>query len=342
MEENKIKRYKAIGYWHSEDEPHLPDPAWFIDEHWDKPERQTVVDYLKKGETVAQYRGWSWCRFGCPDANGNADKTDGTYIYPEGLVHYIEKHHVRLPVDFINHIYGKPEVSKPIISQVLNFFTKKNIVKQNIVVDNDRWEIDYDWWISQNKNNPHNLSFDSSNAIVKSFISQEEARLFGEKNVETSIEYTLLDKSIIRELISNGNTEKVLLQLQKAGYPKATIAYEQYKEKAKLMQSGTLNVSDWYALQKQLYEDILTWEYLEETRPQILLTQAQKLHIRQLIKNNQTADALNFCKDLDDKPAILSGYYERIMKGRVLNMLTESEHDAYLIEINEAIEELIA
>lgn len=69
------------------------------------------------------------------------------------------------------------------------------------------------------------------------------------------------------------------------------------------------------------------------------MTQAQKLHIRQLLKNNQTDDALNFCKDLDDKPAILSGYYERIMKGRVLNMLTESEKDAYLIEINEAMEE---
>lgn len=337
MKKTENKTYKAIGYWHSEEQPGLPDPAWFKDNNWDKTEKQAVIDYLKKGETVVEYRGWSWCRFGCSGAYGSADLTDGTYIYPEGLVHYIEKHNVRLPVDFINHIYGKSEKTKSIITQTLSYFRKKSIESQSF------GDIDYDWWLSQKGHNPHNLKDkNGSETILQSFSSQKEAMLYSEKHLDETIEHTLLDKSIIRELISNGNTEKVLLKLQQAGYPKATIFYEQYKEKAKLMQTGTLNVSDWYALQKQLYKDILTWEYLEETRAQILLTQAQKLHIRQLIKNNQTADALNFCKDLDDKPAILSGYYERIMKGRALNMLTESEHDAYLIEINEAFEELIA
>ena len=37
------------------------------------------------------------------------------------------------------------------------------------------------------------------------------------------------------------------------------------------MQMGTLDTSEWYTLQKQLYKDILTWEYAEETRAQILL-----------------------------------------------------------------------
>ena len=220
-------------------------------------------------------------------------------------------------------------------SMILNYFRVRN---KEQVIGTDDYES-----LLQNEKNQYNLSYDdSSDRIIESLSSQEETMLLEEMNLETSIEHTLLDKSIIRELISNGNTEKVLLKLQNAGYPKATISYEKYKEKAKLMQMGTLDTSEWYTLQKQLYKDILTWEYAEETRAQILLTQAQKLHIRQLIKNNQTADALNFCKDLDDKPAILSGYYERIMKGRVLNMLTESEEHAYLTEINEAIEELVA
>ena len=185
-------------------------------------------------------------------------------------------------------------------------------------------------------------SSESTKTITQSISSQEEALRLKEINLKASVQHTLLDKSIIRDLIRNGNTEKVLLQLQKAGYPKATISYDKYKEKAKLMQMGTLEMSEWYALQKQLYEDILTWEYLEETKPPSLLTEAEKLNIRQSIQTNQTDNALNLCKDLGDQPVILLGYYTRIMKGRELNMLTESEKDAYLTEINEAIEKLIA
>lgn len=165
---------------------------------------------------------------------------------------------------------------------------------------------------------------------------------FAEKNWTLFTELTLLDKSMIRELVRNGNTEKVLLQLQKAGYPESAIAYDRYKEKANQMQIGALNSSEWYALQKQLYEDILTWEYLEETKPKSLLTEAEKLHIRQLLNSHQTAEALNLCKDLGDKPAILSGYYTRIMKGKILGLLTESEQKGYLDEINGGIEVLIA
>ncbi len=327
MEENKIKTYKAIGYWHSEEQPTLPDPALFIDEDWDKTEKQSVIDYLKKGETLAVYRGWSWCRFGCTDGCGSADMTDGTYIYPEGLVHYIEKHHVRLPIDFVNHIYGNSAKPKPILTRFLNHFTKKNIVKHNF------GNIDYDWWLSQNKNNPHSLSQkNGSKTGVKSFRSQKEAMDFAEKNFV--IEHIILEKSNILELISNGNTEKVLLLLQKSGYPMATIAYDKYKEKAGLMQLGTLKSSEWYALQKQLYEEILTWNYLEEPKPKRQLMEAEKLHIKQLLNKNQTADALILCKDLGDKAAILLGYYTRIMKGNVLGLLTETEQTAYLAEIN--------
>lgn len=204
------------------------------------------------------------------------------------------------------------------------YFRKKDIIKERLI------GIDADDVILQDAYNHENLNYNESSEILE------------EMGLDIPIELTLLDKSIIRELISNGNTEKVLLQLQNAGYPQATIAYDEYQEKAMLLQRGSLESREWNALQKQLYEEILTWEYLEETKPQSLLTEAEKLHIRQLLNSHLTAEALTLCKKLGDKPAILSGYYTRIMKGRILNLLTESEQKAYIVEINGVIKEWLS
>lgn len=176
MAENKIKRYKAIGYWHSEQELGLPDPGEFIDENWDKTERQTVIDYLKKGETIAEYRGFSWCRFGCWGGFGTSDRTDGTYIYPEGLVHYVEAHHVRLPDDFIKHIKGETVKPTSFVARIWDTFNKsKNIVAW------PHGEMDYDWWLSQKGSKTHHLSYkDCSTTILKSFDSREEGNVFWE------------------------------------------------------------------------------------------------------------------------------------------------------------------
>lgn len=39
---------------------------------------------------------------------GSADLSDGTYLWPEGLAHYVEKHHVRLPAEFVKHVLEEP------------------------------------------------------------------------------------------------------------------------------------------------------------------------------------------------------------------------------------------
>lgn len=144
MADDQIKQYKTIGFWHSKEEPYFPDPAWFIDKNWDATERQIVIDYLKKGTALAHYRGYSWCRLKCRGNFGTADLTDGTYVYPEGLVHYIEAHDVRLPDDFIHHVKGIPSKSTSIIARMLTIFRKnKNIVKTNY------GELDHNWWLSQ-------------------------------------------------------------------------------------------------------------------------------------------------------------------------------------------------
>ena len=101
----------GFGYWRSLFEPALPDPARFIDEQWDAKTRQAVVLYLKQGYPLSAWMGYSWCRFRCGIADnqlGSCDLTDGTYCWPEGLVHYLECHAVRLPDAVVQHILAQP------------------------------------------------------------------------------------------------------------------------------------------------------------------------------------------------------------------------------------------
>lgn len=96
---------RLIGYWHSDQAPHWPDPARFVDPDWDPLQRATISNYLRTASIPCAAAGFSWCRFRCgARALGSAEHTDGTFVWPEGLVHYVESHNVRLPDEFIQHI----------------------------------------------------------------------------------------------------------------------------------------------------------------------------------------------------------------------------------------------
>jgi hypothetical protein len=102
------KKLRAIGYWIGSGNTELPHPQNFQDLNWNAIEKQMVIDYLQKGTIAIAYMGLSWCRFECGELNmGASDLSDGIYCWPEGLVHYIEKHSVRLPEEFIEHIKKK-------------------------------------------------------------------------------------------------------------------------------------------------------------------------------------------------------------------------------------------
>ncbi|WP_299158326.1 hypothetical protein [uncultured Tenacibaculum sp.] len=117
----------AIGYWKSIYEPELPDPANFIDLNWNTNEKNIVLQHLKKGKPIAQWMGTSWCRYRCKENDmGASCLTDGKYIYPEKLSHYINKHNVRLPDTFIKHILNY----KPL----------------NILADLNNYDVDYELW----------------------------------------------------------------------------------------------------------------------------------------------------------------------------------------------------
>lgn len=92
-----------IGYWYSNREPHLPKAQDAVGE-WSIPDlKPVVINYLKSQPVVKHYDGWSNCRF-CHRTNGATCLSDGVYIWPEGYAHYLEKHNVVPPQEFIVHV----------------------------------------------------------------------------------------------------------------------------------------------------------------------------------------------------------------------------------------------
>jgi hypothetical protein len=79
---------------------HLVDPGWKIEE------RPWIVRYLSDAPAIAFYCGRSYCRFGC-GWNGSAERSDGVWVWPEGLAHYVQCHGVRLPDDLVSHMRGR-------------------------------------------------------------------------------------------------------------------------------------------------------------------------------------------------------------------------------------------
>jgi len=99
---------KRVGFWRSKEEPLLPHPSTLVDEAWDADERQRVIAYLESSYYIPVFNlGPSWCRLGCspqPRDIGHQTLTDGTWVYPEGFVHYVRSHCVKPPVEFLEHI----------------------------------------------------------------------------------------------------------------------------------------------------------------------------------------------------------------------------------------------
>jgi hypothetical protein len=66
---------------------------------------EAVCNYLSKGKQFETYRGYSWCRFHCGihyEKMGSREYTDGKWVWPEGLVHYVQLHSIVLPEEFVS------------------------------------------------------------------------------------------------------------------------------------------------------------------------------------------------------------------------------------------------
>jgi len=96
-----------IGYWLESTGERAPvDPTRLVNAAWARADRDRLVAYLRQGRPVFSYLGTSFCRFNCgvpPAELGSEDLSDGTWMWPEGLAHYVEKHGVELPDEFLEH-----------------------------------------------------------------------------------------------------------------------------------------------------------------------------------------------------------------------------------------------
>jgi len=99
-----LAKLKPLGYWQSRDEPSLPHPREFVDTSWDESEKELVAEYMDNAYMAKEWCGLSPCRMCKKFDNGFLDLTDGVWIFPEGLSHYVRKHSVKPPEKFLAHV----------------------------------------------------------------------------------------------------------------------------------------------------------------------------------------------------------------------------------------------
>jgi len=93
---------RMVGYW---DAPwcaslRLPRPDGLIRVGWRLSERDKIAEYLRRGVPIHSFCGFARCRL-CDEVLGTKDLTDGEWVWPERLEHYITHHDITLPRTFI-------------------------------------------------------------------------------------------------------------------------------------------------------------------------------------------------------------------------------------------------
>lgn len=110
-----------FGLWKmSEADPHqVPLFSDVVDASWNPPDLGDLLDYLKRCP-VALACGMrpAKCPY-CEDLllEPGTQRSDGLWVWPSSLAHYVEKHHVRLPDRMVMHIrnldYNPPTFPAP-------------------------------------------------------------------------------------------------------------------------------------------------------------------------------------------------------------------------------------
>jgi hypothetical protein len=95
------RKLRRIGYWVSKVDPSLPNPVDLI-VSIPGDDAEFLIDYLGRGFVARAYLGRSTCRI-CGQSIGSLELSDGTYLWPEGLAHYVSAHSVAVPKQFLDH-----------------------------------------------------------------------------------------------------------------------------------------------------------------------------------------------------------------------------------------------
>jgi hypothetical protein len=102
---------RLIGYWARDEGPSkYPHPTCLVGLGGSPEERGRIAAYLRSGRHLSGQCGYSFCRFACGIPNeqmGSSELTDGEWVWPEGLAHYVEAHAVGLPEEFVAAIRSR-------------------------------------------------------------------------------------------------------------------------------------------------------------------------------------------------------------------------------------------
>lgn len=131
---------RAIGFWDGpETDQGWPDVHTLIDPDWDAGERDFIVDYVSQGVLGRHYMGFSTCRVCGKTDNGNREFSDGTFVWPSGLSHYIEEHAVRLPAEFVIHAY---EVNERLVGERDESWWRTAVPDWSLINPSQEWPKD--------------------------------------------------------------------------------------------------------------------------------------------------------------------------------------------------------
>ena len=92
---------RYIGRWISSlNDSEYPPPHELVGEY-DRTIQQKIVDRLNNGHVLHVYRGFATCLFRCNYSEAYTKRTDGHWVWPCDLAHYVETHSVLVPPEFI-------------------------------------------------------------------------------------------------------------------------------------------------------------------------------------------------------------------------------------------------
>jgi hypothetical protein len=124
--------FQEVGYWKAADDANndRPNALDLVDEEWVRSHERiqsVLIAYLHEGHVESYEMGYSYCRFpSCAwhsskkhsgktrhKGMGACNLTDGIYVWPEGLTHYLASHSLRLPnEDLIARALLREEMSE--------------------------------------------------------------------------------------------------------------------------------------------------------------------------------------------------------------------------------------
>jgi len=130
---------RAIGYWQNDYENWFPKPQSLVGKTYPLSLRDAICRYLDSGEMFRVYMGYSSCRFSCGISDfqmGTCDLSDGQWMWPEGLSHYIRIHDVLLPEEFIQSMADAGWQCPPnVILPDLDIYTR-----YDTLIDHEFWK----------------------------------------------------------------------------------------------------------------------------------------------------------------------------------------------------------